>query len=173
MRALCLAVLAATGFAAGTPASETGTLTVDTKKVTLQSSSAVAYPGGTGRFVSVLLSDKPPNPKTFRKYTRIGAGERYVPGTFEGAWASMHVEKGFSGFTFSMDATHRVLTNQILLGGQAGSFSLSSDDLVVEITSASPRLKGRIRTLQPVLDLGSHKVSLDATFDVRVSEAGR
>ncbi len=173
MRALCLAILVTLSAAVATPASESGTLTVDGSKVTLQSSSAVAYPGGTGRFVSVLLSDKAPNPRTFAEYTRIGAGERYVPGTFEGAWASLHMEKAFSGFTFSIDAANRILTNQILMGGQEGSFSISSDDLVVEITSASPRLVGRIRTLQPVLDLGSHKLSLDATFDVLVSEAGR
>ena len=151
----------------------TGTLTVDKTQVTLLSASAVSYPGGTGRFISVLLSDKSANQKSFAEYTRIGAGERYVPGTFEGAWAALHMAKGFSRFTFSIDTNNQVLTNQILVGGQDMMFTLSSDDLVIEVTSVSPRLTGRIRSKEPVLDLGEHKVSLNATFDVAVTEAGR
>jgi len=173
MRAVCLALLAATSLAAQTPAPVTGTLTVNKTKVTLRSASAVSYPGGEGRFVSVLLSDKVANPKTFAEYTRIGAGERYVPGTFEGAWASMHMEKEFSGFTFSIDTKHQILTNQILLGGQDKMFTLSPDDLVLEVKSASPRFTGRIRSKQAVLDLGEYNVSLDATFDAVVTEAGK
>lgn len=173
MRAVCLALLVAPSLAAQTPAAVTGTLTVDKTKVTLQSASAVSYPGGTGRFVSVLLSDKAANPKTFAEYTRIGAGERYVPGTFEGAWASLHTEKELSGLTFSIDTKQQILTNQLLVGGQNGMFSLSPDDLVLELKSVSPRLTGRIRSKQAVLDLGEHKVSLDATFDVAVREAGK
>jgi hypothetical protein len=171
MRPVYLAFLAGTSLAAQTPAA--GTLTVDNAKVTLQYASAVSYPGGTGRFVSVLLSDNAADPKTFAEYTRIGAGERYVPGTFEGAWASLHTEKGFSGFTFSIDTKNQVLTNQILVGGQNGMFTLASDDLLLEVTSVSPRLTGRIRTKPPVLDLGDRKVSLDARFDVAVKEAGK
>ena len=173
MRAVCFALLVATSLAAETPGSATGTLTVDKTTVTLQAASSVSYPGGTGRFVSVLLSDKAANPKTFAEYTRIGAGERYVPGTFEGAWATMHMEKEFSGFTFSIDTKHQILTNQILVGGQDKMFSLSPDDLVLEVKSVSPRFTGRIRSKEPVLDLGEHKVSLDATFDVPVTEAGK
>lgn len=171
MRAVCLALLFATGLAGQTPA--TGKLTVDKTEVTFKSAAAVSYPGGSGRFVSVLLSDKTANAKTFAEYTRIGAGERYVPGIFEGAWAAMHMEKDFAGFTFTIDTNNRVLTNQILLGGKDGMFSLSSDDLVVEVTSVSPRLTGRIRSKEAILDLGEYKVSLDATFDVAVAEAGR
>jgi hypothetical protein len=173
MRAVCLALLVASSLAAQTLAPVTGTLTVDKTKVTLQSAAAVSYPGGTERYVSVLLSDKAANPKTFTEYTRIGAGERYVPGTFEGAWAAMHMEKGFSGLTFSIDIKHQILTNQILVGGQNNMFSLSPDDLVLEVKSRSPRFTGRIRSKQAVLDLGEHKVSLDATFDVVVTEAGK
>ncbi len=173
MRTACLVFLVAASLAAQTPGSATGMLTVDKTKVALQSASAVSYPGGTGRFVSVLLTDKAADPKTFAEYTRIGAGERYVPGTFEGAWAAMHVEKGFSGFTFSIDTKHQMLTNQILVGGQNKMFSLSSDDLVLEVTSVSPRFTGRIRSKLAVLDLGENKVSLDATFDVVVTEAGQ
>lgn len=171
MRPVYLAILVGTSLAAQTPAA--GTITVDNTKVTLQYASAVSYPGGTGRFVSVLLSDKAADAKTFGEYTRIGAGERYVPGTFEGAWASLHMEKGFSGFSFSIDTKNQVLTNQILLGGQNGMFTLASDDLLLDVTSVSPRLTGRIRTRQPVLDLGDRKVSLDARFDVAVKEAGK
>jgi hypothetical protein len=173
MRTAGFALLAATTLAAQTPAPTNGSLTVDRTKVMLRAASAVAYPGATGRFVSVLLSDKAADPKTFAEYTRIGAGERYVPGTFEGAWAGMHLEKGFSGFTFSVDAGNQILTNQILAGGQDNMFTLSPDDLVLEVTSVSPRFSGRIRTKEAVLDLGERTVSLDATFDVDAREAGK
>ena len=173
MRAVCLALFLATSLAAQKPASVTGTLTVNKTKVTLKSGSAVSYPGGTGRFVSVLLSDKVPNKKTFAEYTNIGANERYVPGIPEGAWASLHMEKGFSGFTFSIDTRHAILTNQILVGGKDEIFTLSPDDLVLEVKTVSPRFTGRIRSKEAVLDLGEYKVSLDATFDVVVMAVGK
>jgi hypothetical protein len=173
MRAVALSLLVAATLAAQAPAPATGSIAVDKTTVALRSASAVACPGATGRFVSVLLSDKAADPKTFAEYTRIGAGERYVPGTFEGAWAAMHMEKGFSGFTFSVDANNQILTNQILVGGQQNMFSLSPDDLVLEVKSTSPRFSGRVRGKEAVLDLGEHKVSLDATFDVPAGEAGK
>lgn len=163
----------AASLAAQAPPSATGTVTVDAARVVVTSGSAVSYAGGTGRFVSVLLSDKPVNPKTFAEYTRIGPGERYVPGTFEGAWASLHMEKEASGFTFSIDAKNQMLTNQFLIGGQDNMFSISSDEFVLEIKTVSPRLTGRIRSREPVVDLGAHKVSLDLTFDLPVAEAGK
>lgn len=173
MRAIILAVFAGTSLAAQAPPPATGTLVVNKTKVTVQSSSAVSYPGGTGRFVSVLLSDKPANPKMFAEYTRIGASERYVPGTFEGAWAGLHMEQGFSGFTFSIDNDQKILTNQVLVGGQDKMFSLSPDDLVLEVTGVSPRFTGRIRSKPAVIDLGEYKLSLDATFDVVVTRADK
>ena len=176
MRAILLALIASTSLTVQTPAPATGTLIVNGAKVTVQSSSAVSYPGhlgGTGRFISVLLSDKPANPGTFAEYTRTGAGERLVPGIFEGAWASMHTEKGFSGFTFTIDGDQRILTNQVLVGGQNGMFSLSPDDLVLEVTSVTPRFIGRIRSKQPVLELGEYKMSLDAAFNVVVTPADK
>ncbi|MEO8577202.1 MAG: hypothetical protein ABI556_10900 [Gemmatimonadales bacterium] len=173
MRAILLAFIATTSLTAQTPAPATGTLIVNGTKVTVQSSSAVSYPGGTGRFVSVLISDTPANPSTFAEYTRIGAGARLVPGIFEGAWAAMHTEKGFSGFTFTIDSNHRILTNQVLVGGQNGMFSLSPDDLVLEVTSVSPRFIGRIRSKQPVLELGEYKLGLDAAFNVVVTPADK
>lgn len=173
MRAIFLAFIASTSLTAQTRAPATGTLIVNENKVTVQSSSAVSYPGGTGRFVSVLLSDKPANPSTFAEYTRIGAGERYVPGTFEGAWAGMHLEKEFSGFTFTIDKDNNILTNQVLVGGQNRIFSLSPDDLVLEVTSVSPRFIGRIRSKQALLELGEYKLSLDAVFNVMVRPADK
>ena len=173
MLAIFLAFLVGSSVVAQTAAPATGTLIVNNTKVTIGSSSAVSYPGGTGRFVSVLLSDKPANPKTFAEYSRIGAGERYVPGTFEGAWATLHMEKGFSGFTFTIDNDGHILTNQVLVGGQKNMFSLSSDDFVLEVTSVSPRLIGRIRSKQAALGLGDYSLSLDATFDVVVTRADK
>jgi hypothetical protein len=173
MLAIFLAHLVGSCLAAQTPAPATGTLIVNKTEVTLRSSSAVSYPGRTGRFVSVLLSDKPANPKTFAEYSRIGAGERYVPGIFEGAWAALHMERGFSGFTFTIDNDGHILTNQVLVLGRNDLFSLFSDDLILEVTSVSPRFTGRIRSKQAVLDLGEYRLSLDATFDVVVTRADK
>jgi hypothetical protein len=173
MLAIFLALLVGSSLAAQTPAPATGTLIVNNSKVIIGSSSAVSYPGGTGRFVSVLLSDKPANSKTFAEYSRIGPGERLVPGTFEGAWTALHMERGFSGFTFTIDNDNHILTNQVLVGGQNNMFSLSSDDLMLEVTSVSPRFTGRIRSKQPILDLGEYSLSLDATFDVAVTPADK
>ena len=170
-----LALLVTTSLAAQTPASVTGTLTVDTTTVKLNSASAFSYPGGTGGYVSVLLSDKPANPKSFAEYTRIGAGERYRPATFMQAWSTIHADGGLSGLTFSVsvDARNQVDTNYVLVGGLKKMFGLSSDDLVLEVKSVSPRFTGRIRSKQPVLDLGARKVSLDATFDVAATTPGK
>ncbi len=173
MRSICFGLYLVTSVAAAAQISVTGTLTVDARSVTLKFATAVAYTNGASRAVSVLLSDKAGNAKTFAEYTRIGANERYVPGIFEGAWASMHVDNEFSGFTFSVDSAGKILTNQILIGGENGRFSLSSDDLLLEVTSVSPRFTGRIRSREAVLDLGEHKVRLDAKFDMTVSTAGK
>ncbi len=161
-----LALLVCASVAAQAPV--TGTLTVDTTTIKLNSASAYAYAGGTGGYVSVLLSDKPASPKSFAEYTRMGAGERYRPATFMQAWSTIHADGGLSGLTFSVavDARNQVDTNYVLVGGLKKMFGLSPDDLVLEIKSVSPRFTGRIRTKQLVLDLGTRKVSLDATFDV-------
>jgi len=39
---------------------------------------------------------------------------------------------------------------------------------VIELKSTSPRLVGRIRTKTPIVDTGSTKAGLDATFDLAV-----
>jgi hypothetical protein len=121
------------------------------------------------------LSDKAANPKTFAEFTRIGAGERYRPATFQQAWSTIHAEKGLSGLTFSVsvDAKNQVYTNLILVGGLNKMFGLAPDDLVLEVKSVSPRFTGRIRSKQATLDLGATKVSLDATFDIVVTVAGK
>ena len=83
------------------------------------------------------------------------------------------MENGFSGFTFTIDNDGHILTNQVLVGGQNNMFSLSSDDLVLEVTSVSPRFTGRIRSKQAALELGEYSLSLDATFDVVVTRADK
>lgn len=175
IRAACLTLLVATSLAAQTPTVVTGTLTVDKTTITLRSAAAVSYPDGAGGGVSVLLSDKAAAPKAFAEFTRLGAGERYRPATFMQAWSTIHAEKGLSGLTFSVsvDARNQVDTNLVLVGGLKKMFGLAPDDLVLEVTSVSPRFTGRIRSKQPVLDLGATKVSLDATFDIAVTAAGK
>ena len=84
-----------------------GTFTVNDKPVKLASITAVTYDTASqGRMVSLLASDKPADPKKFQEYTRIGAGEKYVPGMITGAWVTMHADdNAFSGFqlTFTAD----------------------------------------------------------------------
>ena len=152
-----------------------GTLTVNGKKLTIQHVSAVSYDTpNLGRLVSVLLSDKPANPKTFQEYTRIGPGERYVPGIISGAWGTMHVDdKAFSGFHFTIDAKGAPILGEVLIDARENNFGLMDDVLVFEATSKPPRVAGRIRTKDPVADLGSQKVTIDVTFDAAVVAVGK
>ena len=152
-----------------------GTFVVNGKKVPVQHISAVTYDTASqGRPVSVLISDKPVDPKKFQEYTRIGPGERYVPGLITGAWVSMHVDdKAFSGFQFTIDAKGRIMLTDVLVGTRDDNFSILEDYLALELTSTSPRVAGRIRTKDPIADLGSQKVGLDFTFDAPVSVVGK
>ena len=170
---LAVALISATLLAQAGKGS--GTMTVNGKKFTFQNISAVTYDTASqGRMISVLLSDKPANPKTFQEYTRIGAGEKYVPGIVSGAWVTMHNDdKAFQGFSFTIDPKRRVMLNDVMVGSRNDNFSILEDYLVLELTSTSPRLVGRIRTKDPVADLGSQKVGLDFTFDTPVAEVGK
>ena len=165
---VCASALAWAAFGNAQPPAASGTVTVDAAKVAVTTAAAVSYPGAGGQLVSVLLSDKPANAKSFAEDTRIGAGERYVPGIFEGAWKSQHLSKALSGVTFTIGPAGQLMTNEFLVGN---AFSIDTADLVLEVKTTTPRLTGRIRTRQPVVDVGT-KVGLDATFDVAVGTPG-
>ena len=150
-----------------------GTITVDAKKIPAQAVSAVGYKAPNGQLISVLVSDKPANHKEFLELTRVGAGEPLVAATFEGAWKSMHFENALSGFVFTVTADRRLMTNEFLVGGNGNTFSIPNDDLVLELTSTTPRLTGRIRTTQPILEMAGQKMGLDVTFDVPVGAPGK
>jgi len=152
-----------------------GTLVVNGKKVPIQHISAVTYDTPSpGRLVSVLVSDKPADPKTFREYTRIGPGERYVAGLITGAWVTMHTDdKAFSGFSFTIDAKRRIILNDVLVGARDDNFSFSDDYLVVELSSLTPRVTGRVRTKEAVVTLNTEKIGMDLTFDAPVVEVGK
>ena len=146
-----------------------GTVTVGATKITLTSGMAVAYTAADGPIISVLLSDKPADAAAFAEDTKTGAGEPLVPGLFEGAWKSQHIGKKLSGFTFSVRSGNVFVGDEFLVGGRNNTFSLSGDEYVIEVKSTSPRFVGRIRTKTPVVDTGSTKAGLDATFDLAVS----
>ena len=147
-----------------------GTATVNTTKITLTSGMAVSYTAPNGQLISVVLSDRPANRQEFATDTRTGAGEPLVAGIFEGAWKSQHINKKLSGFTFSVDAkTHKIISEEFLVGGKNNTFSIGSSEYVIEVKSTSPRLVGRIRTTTPIVDAGSTKAGLDATFDLAVT----
>ncbi len=150
-----------------------GTITVDATTVKAQAISAIAYEGTMGSLVSVLVSDKPADHKEFLDRTRVGPGEPLVPGIFEGAWKSLFMEQTFSGFSFTVNNDGRVITNELLVGGRDDAFSLSGDDLKLELKSKAPRFAGTLRTAQPTIDNGAHKITIDLTFDVPVSPPGK
>jgi hypothetical protein len=145
-----------------------GTATAGNTKIVLTSGMAVSYTAPNGQLMSVLLSDKAADRKAFAADTRTGPGEPLMAGLFEGAWKSQHFGKKLSGFTFSFGAKNNMISEEFLAGGKNNTFSLGSDEYVLEVKSRSPRLVGRIRTKTPVVDAGSRKAGLDATFDLAV-----
>ena len=146
-----------------------GNATVGTTKVVLTSGMAVGYTAPNGRLISVLLSDKPADRQAFAADTKTGPGEPLVAGIFEGAWKSQHISKAFSGFTFTVGAGTNIISDEFLVGGRNNTFSLSAGEYLIEVKSTSPRLVGRIRTKTPIVDTGSIKAGLDATFDLAVT----
>jgi hypothetical protein len=145
-----------------------GTATVGSTKIVLTSGMAVSYSAPNGPLISVLLSDKPVDRQAFAADTRTGPGEPLAAGIFEGAWKSQHFGKKFSGFTFSFGAKTNIISEEFLVGGKNNTFSLATDNYVIEVKATSPRLVGRIRTKAPIVDAGSTKAGLDATFDLAV-----
>ena len=153
-----------------------GTLIVNGTKVPVKHIMAVTYDTPSpGRLISAMVSDKPVDPKMFAEYTRIGPGEKYVAGMVTGAWVTLHAEdKVLSGFTFTLDKDNRVILDEVLVGKtREDNFGILEDYLVVEVTSTTPRLVGRIRTKEPVIELNTEKVGLDLTFDVPVAPLGK
>ena len=168
---LAMAV-AAVGWAAATLAQGNkvqGTVTVGATKVTLTSGMAVGYKAPNGQLVSVVLSDKPVDAKAFAADTKTGPGEPLMSGLFEGAWKSQHGEKKFSGFSFTIGAKGNLMSEEFLVGGQNNAFMIGNDEYVVDIKSTSPRLVGTIKTKTPMVDVGSNKAGLDATFDIALT----
>ena len=170
--ALASVTLALTGVMTGVMWAQAdrvqGTATAGTTKITLANGMAVSYPSASGPLISVVLSDTMPDRQAFAADTKTGPGEPLAPATFEGAWKSQHIGKKLSGFTFTVDAASKIISEEFLIGGRNNTFSLSSDEYVIEVKSTSPRLVGRIRTRTPTVDTGSMKAGLDATFDLAV-----
>jgi hypothetical protein len=145
-----------------------GTVTVGTTKVTLSSAMAVGFKAPNGQLISVVLSDKPVDAKEFATDTKTGPGEPLMSGLFEGAWKSQHIGKKLSGFVFTL-GPNGLMGEEFLVGGRNNTFSIGNDEYVVDIKSRSPRLVGSIKTKSPIVDAGSTKAGLDATFDIAVT----
>lgn len=97
-----------------------------------------------------------------------------MPGLVTGAWVTMHVDdKALSGFHFTIDAKDSVRLAEVLVGSRDDNFGVLDDALVFEATSREPRLAGRIRTKDPIADLGSAKMGIDITFDAAVVPLGK
>ena len=170
-----VAVLAVVSPAAADSGKVSGTLIVNGTKVPVQHIMAVTYDTPSpGRLISAMVSDKPVDPKAFAEYTRIGPGEKYVAGIVTGAWVTLHAEdKALSGFTFTLDKDNKVILDEVLVGTREDNFGILEDYLVVEVTSTTPRLAGRIRTKEPMIELNTEKVGIDLTFDVPVAALGK
>jgi hypothetical protein len=145
-----------------------GTVTAGTTTIPLASGMAVGYTSANGPLISVLLSDRPADRQAFAEDTKTGPGEPLAPATFEGPWKSQHLGKKLSGFVFTIDGQSKIVSEEFLVGGRNNTFSLTSDEYVIEVKSTSPRLVGRIRTRTATVDTGSIKAGLDATFDLAV-----
>lgn len=145
-----------------------GTATVNGTKIALVSGMAVAYTAPNGQLISVLLSDKPADRQAFATDTKTNPGEALVSGLFEGAWKSQHLGKKLSGITFTVRDKATIVGEEFLVGGRNNTFSIGDGEYAIELKSTSPRLVGRIRTKMPVVDTGSTKAGLDATFDLAV-----
>ncbi len=172
--AMALIAVGVTTTALGQASKAQGTVTVGKTKVTIANAMAVGYKAPNGQLISVLLSDKPASAKEFATDTRIGAGESYVAGIFEGAWKSQHAGKELSGFTFTIGPKGTLMTEEFLVGGQNNTFMIGSDHYVLDLKSTSPRLVGSIKTKKPSVDLGGGRTAgIDATFDVAVGAPGK
>jgi hypothetical protein len=146
-----------------------GIATVGTTKVALSDGMAVGYKAPNGALISVVLSDKPVDTKAFAEDTTIGAGEPLVAGLFEGAWKSQHFAKKLSGVTFTI-GPDGLVSEEFLIGGRDGTFSVGTGEYVLDVKSRSPRLVGTLKTKAPAVDLGDGRsAGLDAFFDMAVS----
>lgn len=149
--------------------SVTGTVTIDGKKIPLKHAAAYTYdstmaPGKKN--VSLLLSDRPVSEKAFKENFVWRSGEPLVPGLFEGAWKSLHMEKALDGVAITFGPDGKVMMLAVLAGGQDKMFDMMGSDFVAEVKSAGPRLVGKVRTATDPVDTGAQKVGLQTTFDV-------
>jgi hypothetical protein len=169
MFVVCVGLVAATLSVPAQGNKVQGTATVGTTKVTLIHGMAVAYKAPNGQLISVVLSDRPVDAKEFASDTKTGAGEPLVAGLFEGAWKSQHIGKKLSGFTFTINPSG-VMSEEFLVGGKNNTFSIGTDEYVLDVKSRSPRLVGTLKTKAPAVDIGGgRKAGLDATFDLAVA----
>jgi hypothetical protein len=145
-----------------------GTLTLDGKKIELKHATAYTYDSTVApgkKNVSLLLSDKPVSEKAFKENFVWRSGEPLVPGLFEGAWKSLHMEKALDGVAITFGPDGRVMMLAVLAGGQDKMFDMMGSDFAAEVKSG-PRLVGKVRTATDPVDTGSNKVGLQASFDV-------
>jgi hypothetical protein len=165
---------AAQSPAASAPASPapgvTGVLKVDGKTIPLKHVAAYSYdslePGKKN--VSLLLSDRPVSAKAWQENFVWRPGEPLVPGLFDGAWKSLHMEGALQGVSVTLKPDKTVMLASILVGGQDKMFDLMGSDLVAEIKSAAPRLVGSIRAASDPFDAGGHKLTLQVSVDAPV-----
>jgi hypothetical protein len=169
MIVICIALVAATLSLPAQSNKVQGTAIVGTTKVTLTNGMAVAYKAPNGELVSVVLSDQPVDAKEFASDTRTAPGEPLVAGLFEGAWKSQHIAKKLSGFTFTI-GPRGLMCEEFLVGGRNNTFSIGTDEYVLDVKSRSPRLVGTLKTKTPAVDVGGgRRAGLEATFDIAVA----
>ena len=69
---------------------------------------------------------------------------------------------------FTIGPKGNVMGEEFLVGGRNNTFSIGTDEYVIDVKSTSPRLVGTIKTKKPIVDAGSRKAGLDASFDIAV-----
>ena len=71
------------------------------------------------------------------------------------------------GAAFANELGNRALFSLHILGDQNNAFSISSDDLIVDLKEFGPRIAGTIRTAKTI-DAGSVKYAIDVMLDAAV-----
>jgi hypothetical protein len=144
-----------------------GTVVVNGSSVALKH--GVAY-GYGDKLVSLLLSDRPVSVADFKENFAGRAGDPvFPPGMVTGAWTSIHNEGKVKGIALTFKPDKTLMMDDVMVGKPNDTFGVTGSEYTIAITQLTPtRIAGTIKTVKPVVEVGSYKYGLDAKFDLPV-----